>query len=309
MAPFDFSSVMLYDSFSQSVDALCDIVNGRQNCCPTMLKNSSNVTYRYNGVDIPGDRIVADEQHLSIEDINTIAQMYPPKLGVNDAGDHYGQSMAAGDFDGDGYQDLAVGVPDEKIDGVRSGSVFLYKGTYTGLVPWKRLSEAGLAAAGNNDRFGEVLLAADLDGDKIAELIVGAPGKSISIGVAAPPSGSGVRFPRIEERPHYHGGHVLDPYNSGFDGTNRSGDRFGAALAAGNFDGAGNRRPGHRSAGQGVRRGARLRLALGGGVGRRSSVKFVQLGAKSHPGDGFGSSLAAASLLPARGQDLDRGLP
>lgn len=37
-------------------------------------------------------------------------------LGTSEAGDHFGRLLAAGDFDGDSYDNLAVGVPYEDIE-------------------------------------------------------------------------------------------------------------------------------------------------------------------------------------------------
>jgi hypothetical protein len=38
-----------------------------------------------------------------------------PIVGIAEIGDYFGSSVAAGDFDGDGLDDLAVGVPEEDL--------------------------------------------------------------------------------------------------------------------------------------------------------------------------------------------------
>ncbi|WP_326797291.1 integrin alpha [Streptomyces sp. NBC_01808] len=85
------------------------------------------------------------------------------------------------DFDGDGFADLAVGVPYEAIGSKQSaGSVVLLKGGSDGLKT--RGAQAfhqdtpgvkGVAETG--DRFGLALAFGDVTGDGRAELAVGAP--------------------------------------------------------------------------------------------------------------------------------------
>ena len=51
-----------------------------------------------------------------------------------ESGDHFGQALAHGDFDHDGYQDLAVGVPGEGVDVlISSGAVEVIYGALLGL--------------------------------------------------------------------------------------------------------------------------------------------------------------------------------
>ena len=62
----------------------------------------------------------------------------PGVSGAAQASDHFGWALAAGDFDGDGFSDLAVGIPDEDTSGVvDEGGVQVFRGSATGLTPWQ----------------------------------------------------------------------------------------------------------------------------------------------------------------------------
>jgi hypothetical protein len=99
-------------------------------------------------------------------------------LGSNENDDRFGQALAAGDFDGDGNDDLAVGAPGEKPGSEpKSGWVFVFRGTAAGMNPWKGFGQQGLGSNENDDRFGQALAAGDFDGDGREDLAVGAPGE------------------------------------------------------------------------------------------------------------------------------------
>lgn len=69
---------------------------------------------------------------------------HAPVLGEGEQGAGYGKALAAGDFDGDRFTDLAVGAP---FEGNSTGAVHLYRGSEFGLRPWRTLRgthEAGL---------------------------------------------------------------------------------------------------------------------------------------------------------------------
>jgi hypothetical protein len=55
--------------------------------------------------------------------------------GLTEDGDLFGTSLATGDFDGDGYADVAVGVPGEDdASAIDAGSVTVLRGSRSGLV-------------------------------------------------------------------------------------------------------------------------------------------------------------------------------
>ncbi|MEE1764826.1 FG-GAP repeat protein [Streptomyces sp. SP18BB07] len=90
------------------------------------------------------------------------------------------------DFNADGYADLAVGVPDGAVNGkAKAGYVNLVWGGAKGLGRNGsiRVSQATAEVPGTpeaGDRFGTSVLLADLSGDGLAELIVGAPGEDVT---------------------------------------------------------------------------------------------------------------------------------
>jgi hypothetical protein len=91
-----------------------------------------------------------------------------------ETGDHFGQALASGDFDGDGQDDLAVGVPEEDIGTVTdAGAVNVLYGTAGG----------GLTAAGN--QFWH-------QGATAAPRIEGAAAPAASAASAASPEGVAV---------------------------------------------------------------------------------------------------------------------
>lgn len=134
--------------------------------------------------------LYGSEAGLTAEGSQFFDQLDPDLPDVPEEHDGFASALAAGDFNGDGCDELAIGTPFENFgagediendvgtvtfligteDGLETGYV-LYQGWDQGGVV------AGIAEAG--DRFGQVLLAYDFDEDGFDDLAIGVPGEDL----------------------------------------------------------------------------------------------------------------------------------
>jgi len=134
----------------------------------------------------------------------------------------FGLTLESGDFDGDGFDELAIAAG--ASDG--SGLVHVARGSASGPVPSTTISRTDFGVpAAPNDSFGSALTSADVTGDGRADLVVGVPGHDLAKGAVAFLKGSatGLRPVRIFAA-RVEGGAAFD-------------DRFGFMLATGDYTG------------------------------------------------------------------------
>ncbi|WP_323676540.1 integrin alpha, partial [Halorubellus sp. PRR65] len=93
--------------------------------------------------------------------------------GMNDS---FGDAVAnVGDVNGDGYRDVAVGAPFNDTGAKYGGAVFVFFGPVEADELHARNADATLYRDARNSRAGESVAAADVNGDGVSDLVVGAP--------------------------------------------------------------------------------------------------------------------------------------
>ncbi len=198
-----------------------------------------------------------DIESLGLEGVGAVHIVYGSPSGLAPAGnqvfhqdtpgmnetaeefDFFGRDVASGDFNGDGFDDLTIGVPNENIGGVilDAGAVQIIYGGATGL------STSGdqvfhQEAAGMNDTseeedfFGNALAAGDFDGDGFGDVAVGVFQEDLAnndegavhivYGTSAGLSSAGDQ--------------VFHQDSDGMNDTAETDDRFARAVTTGDFD-------------------------------------------------------------------------
>lgn len=167
----------------------------------------------------------------------------PRVQGVSEDDDGFGSALAVGDYDGDAYLDLAIGIEGEQtgLESRNTGAVTVLFGNAGGLTSRDQVVDQDtrgiLDASETDDYAGGSLAAGDFDGDGVDDLALGVSAENIDgrrdagavnviygtrdVGL----TGQGDRF-----------------FNQGLEnveGQPRAREWFGAALAVGDFDGDG----------------------------------------------------------------------
>ena len=167
--------------------------------------------------------------------IGTLPPTPPEPLEHSEPLDAFGYAMAVGDFNGDGFYDLAASAPGESFGSASwTGVVLVFEGTGDGgYDAWRSItrSDAGFAKE-SWDYFGYALAAGDYDGDGYDDLAIGAPGADGALGTWAGQVhivwGSHVGLSAVDTVAQSDAGEL--PTGN---------DAFGFALATGDFNGDG----------------------------------------------------------------------
>lgn len=244
----------------------------------------------------------------------------------------------AGDFNADGYDDLAIGVPLEDVAAnageiVDAGGVSVIYGSPSGLTAsadqwFDQASPDMHGTAQPHDRFGFALAAGDFNDDGIDDLAVGVPYEDVDgerdAGAVQVIYGSGAGLApagEINSIPENQLWYQDVIENQG--GGSEAGDRFGFALAVGDFDGDGVDDLAIGAPGEavsGVRFAGAVTILFGSpamglvGTGAQqlyqgSSPNGSVVKGSAESGDNFGFALAAGRFNDDLRDDLAVGVP
>ncbi|HEX2064895.1 MAG TPA: hypothetical protein VHE80_10795, partial [Acidimicrobiales bacterium] len=244
-------------------------------------------------------------------------------VGGSEANDHFGWALAWGNFNGDTYDDLAVGTPEEDVGTVAdAGRIVVLPGSAQGLTGTGSYAlhqdspnVADVAEAG--DRLGAAVAAGDFNADGRADLAVGVPLEDV--GTVRDAGGVTVLHGSASGLVGNNSQAFLSQNTANVADTSEAADRMGEAVAAGDFNG-----DGRADIAAGVPNESVGTVAGAGGVNvlHGSSTVVVGNGSQvflsqnttnvpevSERGDAMGGAVAAGDFNGDKKADLAVGVP
>ncbi|WP_154224764.1 FG-GAP repeat protein [Marinicella rhabdoformis] len=196
-------------------------------------RNGGGVNIVYGSDGLFGGLTTSGAQHFD-QDTDGIS-------GGSENNDRFGHALASGDFDGDGYDDLAIGIPTEDIGNItNAGAIAILYGSSSGItasgdqfIHRDTTYVNGAAEAG--DQFGYALTTGDFDGDGVDDLAVGIPFDDVD---SAEDCGSVQIFHGQQDGQLFgvNRDYSFHQGSLGYPGFVSGGVRFGHSLVSGDFD-------------------------------------------------------------------------
>ena len=245
-----------------------------------------------------------------------LTQNSPGVPGGSEDGDGFGASLAVGDFNGNGVDDLAVAIPGENVG---KGVVVVLPGqagSGVGVLTGSAFSQntPGVPSdAESGDFFGGALAAGDVTADGRADLAVGVPGENDERGFINLLKGSAAGLTGT-------GAQGFSQDTAGVVGIAHPGEDFGAALVMGHLDGGTTADlaigvPGDIIASRAGAGSVNILIGTSGGLstiesgGEQFSQDTTGISGAPETGDGFGFTLAALPILNVGIDNLIIGTP
>jgi hypothetical protein len=242
-------------------------------------------------------------------------------LGTAEIGDEFGFVLGSGDFNNDGFADLAIGAPFEDVGSVfDAGAINVLYGSaadlsVTGDQVFFQGSGGIAGVAEPNDFFGATLAGGDFNNDSADDLAIGAPfedvGSALDAGAINVLYGSTAKLNATGNQQFFQGG-------GGVIGVAEDGDTFGFALGVGDFNnnGADDLAVGAISEDLGATQDAGAVNVLYGSTARLTTTgnqQFFQgsggLAGTAEEGDFVGAALATGDYNNDTFDDLAVGAP
>jgi hypothetical protein len=174
---------------------------------------------------------------------------------VSEEGDAFGRSLTSGDFNGDGRDDLAIGVLEDVVTGAgtqnNAGAVSVLYGSSSGLSAtttrpdqmWTQSTADVNDLSETGDGFGASLSSGDFNGDGRDDLAIGVSGEDLVIGAGTQQDagavnilyGSSAGLSATSPRPDQFWTQSTADVND----LSESGDAFGFPVTTGDFNGDG----------------------------------------------------------------------
>lgn len=156
---------------------------------------------------------------------------------IAELNDYFGDNIVTGDFNNDGFDDIAIAAPGEKLgldNEPNAGAVSVLLGSASGITTDGDLF-CSISNPAADDWMGCGLAAGDINADGFDDLIVGAPGRSgasfeeRSAGEIYVYFGNIYGVSELSPEPHYQGDGIIPDSRESFD-------RFGYAIACADLD-------------------------------------------------------------------------